>query len=209
MSLGNGNPKEGDKGSNFNYELKVLQGLDAIATGLEQGNLGKGLFAETKNSLVITNTTTPGSLIGAGIGSLAVPANTFKAGDSFHLKMLGHLGAKNNAGLTISIDSTSGASLASTGNMILAAATNKHWELNVYFTIREVGIPGVASIMSGGMFNYTQNAATSFNGTNFTEENNTTFDTTIDNELVITAVWDGTSLQNSIYSEIAILQKIY
>ena len=49
MSLGNGNPKEGDKGSNFNYELKVLQGLDAIATGLEQGNLGKGLFAEYEN----------------------------------------------------------------------------------------------------------------------------------------------------------------
>ena len=30
MSLGNGNPKEGDKGSNFNYELKVLQGLQSI-----------------------------------------------------------------------------------------------------------------------------------------------------------------------------------
>jgi hypothetical protein len=35
MALGNGNPKEGDKGSNFNYELKVLQGLEAIAVGLE------------------------------------------------------------------------------------------------------------------------------------------------------------------------------
>lgn len=35
MSLGNGNPKEGDKGSNFNFELKVLQGLEAIAVGVE------------------------------------------------------------------------------------------------------------------------------------------------------------------------------
>ena len=60
MSLGNGNPKEGDKGSNFNYELKVLQGLDAIATGLEQSSLGKGIFAETKNSTPIANTLTPG-----------------------------------------------------------------------------------------------------------------------------------------------------
>jgi hypothetical protein len=209
MSLGNGNPKEGDKGSNFNYELKVLQGLDAIATGLEQGNLGKGLFAETKNSAIITNTVTPGNLLGQGVGSLSVPANTFKIGDSFHLKMLGHLGSRNNAGLTITIASTTGAIFGTTGNMILAAATDKHWELNVYFTIREVGIAGVATIMSGGMFNYTQNAATSFNGTNFTEENNTTFDATVDNELVVTAQWDGTSPQNSIYSEIAILQKIY
>ena len=209
MSLGNGNPKEGDKGSNFNYELKVLQGLDAIATGLEQGNLNKGLFAETKNSGLITNTVTPGSLLGAGVGSLIVPANTFKIGDSFHLKMLGHLGARNNAGLTIDIESTTGAVFGSTGNVILAAATDKHWELNVYFTIRNVGVAGVADIMAGGMFTYTQNASTAFNGTNFTEVNNTTFDTTIDNELVVMATWDGTSPQNSIYSEIAILHKIY
>lgn len=37
MSLGNGNPKEGDKGSNFNYELKVLQGLESIAVAIENG----------------------------------------------------------------------------------------------------------------------------------------------------------------------------
>lgn len=208
MSLGNGNPKEGDKGSNFNYELKVLQGLDAIATGLEQRS-GKGLFAETKNSASIANTVTPGSLLGAGVGSLSVPANGFKVGDSFHLKMLGHLGSKNNAGLTITIASTTGAVFGTTGNMILAAATDKHWELNVYFTIRTIGPAGVASIMAGGMFNYTQNAATSFNGTNFTEENNTTFDTTVDNELVVTAQWSDPGIQNSIYSEVAILQKIY
>jgi hypothetical protein len=37
MSLGNGNPKEGDKGSNFNFELKMLQGLEAIANALDGG----------------------------------------------------------------------------------------------------------------------------------------------------------------------------
>jgi len=37
MSLGNGNPKEGDKGSNFNYELKVLQGLQSIINNVLAG----------------------------------------------------------------------------------------------------------------------------------------------------------------------------
>jgi len=37
MSLGNGNPKEGDKGSNFNYELKVLQGLQRIINNVLAG----------------------------------------------------------------------------------------------------------------------------------------------------------------------------
>jgi hypothetical protein len=40
MGLGNGNPKEGDKGSNFNFELKMLQGLEAIANALDGGSGG-------------------------------------------------------------------------------------------------------------------------------------------------------------------------
>lgn len=35
MALGNGNPREGDKGSNFNYELKVLQGLQCTCDQLK------------------------------------------------------------------------------------------------------------------------------------------------------------------------------
>jgi uncharacterized protein (UPF0264 family) len=42
MGLGNGNPKEGDKGSNFFWELKVLQGLEAIAEAIEAGGGGGG-----------------------------------------------------------------------------------------------------------------------------------------------------------------------
>lgn len=208
MSLGNGNPKEGDKGSNFNYELKVLQGLDAIATGLEQSNLGKGLFAETKDSANITNTTTPGSLLGDGVGTLSVPANGFQVGDSFHLKMLGHLGARNGVGLRLEIMSDS-VILADTGFITLPACTNKHWELNVYFTIRAIGTPTSASIMSGGIFTYTKDASNAFEGVNFTSENNTTFDTTIPNTLDVMATWNGLNVANQIYSEVAILQKIY
>ena len=37
MSLGNGNPKEGDKGSNFNYQLNVLKGLQNIINNVIAG----------------------------------------------------------------------------------------------------------------------------------------------------------------------------
>jgi hypothetical protein len=208
MSLGNGNPKEGDKGSNFNYEIKVLQGIDAIATGLEQSSLGKGLFAQIKNSDIITNTITAGTLLSLGVGSLSVPANTFKVGDSFHLKMMGHLGAKNGSALRIVIKSD-GVFLADTGYIPFPNITDKHWEMNVYFTIRQIGPATEATIMSGGMFNYTQNASTAFNGINFTSENNTDFDTTIDNTLEVDAIWSVADPLNSVYSEVAILQKIY
>ena len=35
MSLGNGNKKEGDKGSNFNFQLKVLQALQRILNAVK------------------------------------------------------------------------------------------------------------------------------------------------------------------------------
>jgi hypothetical protein len=47
MALGNGNPKDGDKGSNFNYELKVLQGLQGIINnvlaGIDVNIIGTGV----------------------------------------------------------------------------------------------------------------------------------------------------------------------
>lgn len=215
MSLGNGNPKEGDKGSNFNYELKVLQGLESIAVALENQpavptSLNYGLYASTSSSTPINNTITPGSLIGSGVGSLTVPANTFKVGDSFHLKMMGHLSCANNQGFTINVTSNGTTVLGTTGGLTLAACTNKHWELNMYFTIVSLGAAGAGGrIMSGGSFSYTKNASDAFQGTNFTELNSTTFDTTISNTLTITGQWLGLNAANSVYSEICILNKLY
>lgn len=56
MGLGNGNPNEGNKGSNFNYELKVLQLLDAIATAIEQGGGGGGLTCLTLENCEVIQT---------------------------------------------------------------------------------------------------------------------------------------------------------
>lgn len=46
MGLGNGNPNEGNKGSNFNYELKVLQLLESIAVAIEGGGGGGGITCD-------------------------------------------------------------------------------------------------------------------------------------------------------------------
>ena len=167
-----------------------------------------GLFAQTESSTVITNTTTESSLIGNGVGSLTIPANGFAIGDSFHAKLIGHISCNSSATIRIRIKSDS-ILLADTGVITLATTTNKHWEINVYFTIREIGATGVASIASGGIFSYVKNAGNAFEGANFLSINNTTFDTTISNQLAITVEWGAANAGNSIYSDIFILNKTY
>ena len=167
-----------------------------------------GLFAQTANSTTITNTTTESTLIGTGVGSLSIPANAFQIGDSFHAKLIGHISCNNSATIHLRVKSGS-VLLADTGVIALDTTTNKHWELNVYFTIRALGAAGVASIASGGIFSYIKNSGLNFEGNNFSIVNNTTFDTTINNTLNITAQWGAANAADSIYSEIFILNKIY
>jgi len=80
MSLGNGNPKDGDKGSNFNYELKVLQGLEAIAVVLEAG-IKNPQFIRVTDGTIVTGTT-----VATKSTSVLIPANTVAPGDSIFVR---------------------------------------------------------------------------------------------------------------------------
>ncbi len=167
-----------------------------------------GLFSQTANSAAVSGTTSEGSIIGAGVGTLSVPANGFSVGDSFNVAIMGHLSSKNNDTLTIRIKSDS-VVLGTIGPITMSQSTNKHFDLQLYFTIRSIGGTNVASIMSGGQFNNSKDASFTFEGADYTNINNTTFDTTIPNTLDITAQWSSSDVANSIYTEILVLNKIY
>ena len=168
-----------------------------------------GLFTQTGNSVIITNTDVESSLLDGGLGSLTIPANGFQVGDSFNGVLIGHLSCVGTATLHIRVKTASGILLADTGVMAMNATTDKHWKLDVNFTVRTLGAPTVASIASGGLFAYTKNSGLNFEGVNFSIVNNTTFDTTVLNTLVITAQWNTNNAGNSIYSEIFTLNKTY
>ena len=172
------------------------------------GTTNVGLYAQTASSTPITNTTTETSLLDGGVGTLFVPANTFKVGDSFHAILSGHISSVNNHTLRIRIKSD-GTTLADTGTIVMAGSTNKHWKLEVYFTVRVLGGSGTAKIATSGTFMYTKDASNAFEGTNFSTETSTGFDTTVNNTLVITAQWGTADTRDSIYSEIFTLNKTY
>jgi hypothetical protein len=91
----------------------------------------------------------------------------------------------------------------------MSASTDKPWITNLYFTIRTLGAPTVASISSGGLFSYIRNGGIQFEGYVLSTVNNTTFNTTVDNTLVITAQWDPGSIGNSITTRNFTLTKVY
>ena len=174
-----------------------------------QGATGaRGLFAQTVTSTPVANTVLEQSLIGTGVGSLQVPPNGFQVGDSFQARLGGVLSAANNDDLHIRIYGD-GALLADTGLINMPQVTNKNWELEITFTVRAIGVAGVASIATHGSFLYEKDASLAFEGITFSVINNTTFNTTILNTLSITAQWDAAKPQNSIASDVFVLDKIY
>ena len=197
-----------DTGTTVNY-LTRDGSTGEVKVKTIPGSTVYGVFVQTGTSVAVSATTVESTLINNGIGTITVPANGFQVGDSFKGVLIGHLSCVGTATLHIRIKTTSGIPLADTGVMAMNLTTNKHWKLDVDFTVRQIGAATVASIASGGLFAYTKNSGLNFEGTNFSIINNTTFDTTISNTLLVTAEWNTNNAGNSIYSEIFTLNKTY
>jgi hypothetical protein len=167
-----------------------------------------GLFAQTSDSIPITATTTEGTLIDGGVGLLTVPANSFNVGDSFVCMLSGIISSVNNETLRIKVKSGS-VILGDSGLITLPTITNKHWDLDIHFTIRRIGAAGVAQIMTSGALTYSKDSSNAFEGIDFSSLNNTTFDTTVPNILDITVQWGSNNAGNSIYTQTFVLHKTY
>jgi hypothetical protein len=81
--------------------------------------------------------------------------------------------------------------------------------MNITFVIREVGTAGTAEIMTSGSFNYTKISNNRSEVIGFEQDNTTTFDTTTDSILNITAQWGAASASNSIDTHVLTLQRVF
>jgi hypothetical protein len=202
---------QGIQGIQGDQGIQGQQGIQGVKgdTGA-QGPTGlPGFFAQTADSIPVVNTALETTIIGPGVGTLTVPANAFSVGDSFQCALDGILTCGSSATLHIRVKTLAGVLLADTGIIDMAASTDKSWIISLYFTIRTLGGPTVASISSGGLFSYIRNGGTQFEGYVLSTINTTTFDTTVNNTLVITAQWDPGSIGNSITTRNFTLTKVF
>ena len=179
---------------------QVLKTDGAGALGFGTASIGN--YAQTVVSATVSGTTET-SIVGSGVGSLAIPAGAFVVGDSFHAKIGGVIdGSVNNDEIIVRIKA--GATLlASTGSFILDNTTNNGWECELDFTIAAIG--AVGSICTNGNFAYTKNTDKKVQGYVFQDVQ--PIDTTISNTLDITVEFDNTN--TDIYSANFVLYKVY
>lgn len=164
-----------------------------------------GLFSQT-SIVTVGNTTTETSIIGTGEGSLLIPANTFKKGYAFHAKIGGVMSSVNGAELTFNIYEDANL-IASTGVISLPQVTGKAFELEIDFSIHEIGAAGVAKLVTHGDFVYNKDSGNAFEGRTFNEVNDTTFDTTTSATLDIKAQWGAANINNKVQTTLFYLTK--
>jgi hypothetical protein len=167
-----------------------------------------GLYSQTSNSTPITDTTEELTLIGAGEGTLSVPANGFLVGDSFRAIVGGELSSNNNQDFRIKVYA-GGNVILDSGIQNISNLVSDIFSLDINFTVRATGVAGVASIVTLGDFHYTKQSNGSVEGFAFNTVNNTTFDTTVANTLDIKFQWSAADGSNLIYSDIFVLNKVY
>lgn len=170
--------------------------------------VSRGLYAQTALGSNITSSSGEASLIGSGVGSLIVPANAFKVGDSFTAKMCGQLSCGNNQILHIRVRSN-GVIIIDALQHTLSTTTSKYFDLVLDFTVTKLGAVGVGELFANGVFTYNRNSSNAIEGVNFGLIDSTLFSTTVSNTLNITAEWVTSNEANTIRSQNFTLTKVY
>ena len=167
-----------------------------------------GLFMTTSNGGIITATAAETNIItgAASLGSLTVPANSFKI-SSYVLTVSGNFSGLNNDTITIRLKS--GAVLLCDVVAELQAVTSESFVIDAYFSVQQLGVAGVAVITTAVDFKHNSDPSNSWQLFGNNTQNTTTFSTEIDNTLSVTAQFSSASASNSLQVTQFILQQKY
>lgn len=170
-----------------------------------------GLSSGISNSAILTASTTEQSILAnTYVGSRTAPANTFQQGDAFTAVLAGNFSSANGDTLTLRLKGgPTGATVLSSIVIPLNGSSGTFFELEIDFVVRQIGAATVANLAINYDFSYNQSSGGNFQGERRCEVNSTTFDTTVDNVLNITAQFSSTSANNSIETLLSTLGKSY
>ncbi len=151
------------------------------------------VFSQTSD-VTISNTTTETSLVGSGVGSATISANTLAVGSHIRVKARGYLTNTSGSTKTATIRLYFGGSVVqsnSTPSFISDANTQGGWDIDWEMTVRSTGAAG--TVQSQGRFIHVNSGSPS-NGTvvaNLHDESIDYINTTTGQAINITWQWSG------------------
>lgn len=186
-----------------NYQTAKIKG------SVLKGGINPGVFVQTADGTAILNTTTETSALGSGVGSLLIPRDSWIVGQSYNFLVTGEIEANLNDTITLRL--TSGATQLITGgaSTLFQITGAKYFQLEYILTCRTIGVAGVGILEGAGTFSMKVDTSSAYKTFTITETNNTTFDTTIDNTLSITAEWGTADVLNRIMTKTANLTRTF
>lgn len=184
-------------------DMSVIVGAPGFVGAASDEN---NIFSQTQEVQTVANSASPEILNGTGVGSLSFQANSLKVGDSFLFRLGGAysrallpggdtLILKLAAGSVVFFDTPA---LTLSGNQTLSG-----YAVDVFMTVQAVGGPGVARIQSS----IVTSSLFTGGGTRL-YVNNTTFDTTVNNVMTLTAQFNNASTFNIINSRVLTLSRV-
>lgn len=156
----------------------------------------KSAIHKTTSNGAVSNTTTEGTIIGAGtLSTLTLPANYFKAGRNVHIKVWGYMTntgtptirIKFKLGSTVIIDTAAVTMVSITGSM--------YWVAEGIITCRTTGSSG--TVFGQGEFNY-YSTSTVKNNIAVANTATSTINTTTTQVVDVTAQWGTANASNVI-----------
>lgn len=160
-----------------------------------------GLFVATA-SATVGNTGTETSMIGAGIGSLTLPANFLVPGKSINFRVMGTLGTKASpvGNLTIRLKLGSTTLATATVAALAQSLSGRRFVLEGELVCRTDGASG--SIQAGGNFRYAITAST-LQEEALADTTTSSFNTKATQALTITAQWATSDPANTLTTTLA------
>ena len=201
-------------GASDYYDVDKYDGVNYTSSKISGASLMNafkcGVYSQTTEGTDKTGTTYQSILSGTGVGSLSVPANTFKVGDTYHADLCGIMSSVNNDDISIQINAGPTSAVTLLGlNQVLKSATDKVFTLKIKFVVRAIGAAGVAQMATYAEFMYNDDASNKSETFVFYNENPTTFDTTTANVLDILVKYNSANAGNKSRSELFTIHKAY
>lgn len=174
-------------------------------SGITRGSISRVMFTQTATTTV-TNITSPTSIMGTGVGTTTLAANTLVVGRAIRFKMDGYIKAASNPNLNILVylNSTVIATNANTSiTSIGSPGTQTKFSIEFIFTCYSTGSGG--TIWTQGGFGY-NTAPQGLAYQQMVNTNPTTINTTIAQTIDVKLVWGIASTNDSLTSTSTIIE---